>query len=215
MSALTIVLVYPELMGTYGDGGNAVALRARCTRRGIDAEVLAVHAPDPVPRTADVYLIGGAENASQTTASNLLRAEGEALGLSPRIDFAGNLFLTLPGADRSVPAWATGSHLDSVPQGGNYDGAAGVVAGLAVLKALRKAGRVPPRDIVLAAFRAEETSSWYHGDFGGHIGSRDDGSNPGCRRDQGGRAASQDHPSRRIWHLGVCLRSGQPTLHGL
>jgi N-carbamoyl-L-amino-acid hydrolase len=105
-------------------------------------------------------------------AHDLLRAEGEALGLSPRIDFAGNLFLTLPGADRSVPAWATGSHLDSVPQGGNYDGAAGVVAGLAVLKALRKAGRVPPRDIVLAAFRAEETSSWYHGDFGGHIGSR-------------------------------------------
>ena len=74
--ALSIVLVYPELMGTYGDGGNAVALRARCTRRGIDAEVLPVHAPDPVPRGADVYLIGGAENASQTTASSLLRAEG-------------------------------------------------------------------------------------------------------------------------------------------
>ena len=74
--ALTIVVVYPELMGTYGDGGNAVALRARCTRRGIDAEVLPVHAPDPVPRAADVYLIGGAENASQTTAAELLIAEG-------------------------------------------------------------------------------------------------------------------------------------------
>lgn len=110
--------------------------------------------------------------AGEQHAHDLLRAQGEALGLSPRIDFAGNLFLTLPGADRAAPAWATGSHLDSVPQGGNYDGAAGVVAGLAVLKALRTSGHVPARDIVLAAFRAEETSSWYHGDFGGHIGSR-------------------------------------------
>ena len=73
---MTVVVVYPELMGTYGDGGNALALTARCTRRGLRAEVLAVHAPDAVPRTADVHLIGGAENASQTTASQLLRAEG-------------------------------------------------------------------------------------------------------------------------------------------
>src|SRR6478609_7759868 len=70
-------------MGTYGDGGNAVALRARCTRRGIDATVVPVHAPDPVPRDADVYLIGGAENASQTTASKLLIAEG---GLRAAVD---------------------------------------------------------------------------------------------------------------------------------
>jgi len=81
--ALTIVLVYPELMGTYGDGGNAVALEARCTRRGIAAQVLPIHAPDPVPRDADVYLIGGAENASQTTASQLLLAEG---GLRAAVD---------------------------------------------------------------------------------------------------------------------------------
>lgn len=74
--ALTIVVVYPELMGTYGDGGNAVALRDRCTRRGIAAEVVAVHAPAAVPRGADVYLIGGAENASQTTAAALLADEG-------------------------------------------------------------------------------------------------------------------------------------------
>jgi len=71
-----IVVVYPGLMGTYGDGGNAVALRARCTRRGIDASIVAVHAPDPVPRDADLYLLGGSENASQAMASTLLRTEG-------------------------------------------------------------------------------------------------------------------------------------------
>lgn len=74
--AVRIVVVYPGLMGTYGDGGNAVALRARCTRRGIAAEVVAVQAPDPVPRDGDLYLVGGAENASQAMAAALLRAEG-------------------------------------------------------------------------------------------------------------------------------------------
>jgi CobQ-like glutamine amidotransferase family enzyme len=83
VAELSIVLVYPERMGTYGDGGNAVALAARCTRRGIAATVIEVHAPDPVPRSADVYLIGGAENASQTTAARLLRDEG---GLRAAVD---------------------------------------------------------------------------------------------------------------------------------
>ena len=51
-SVVRIGLVLPDVMGTYGDGGNAVALEARCARRGIAAEVVAVHAPDPVPRRA-------------------------------------------------------------------------------------------------------------------------------------------------------------------
>lgn len=105
-------------------------------------------------------------------AHDLLRAQGEALGLDAEVDFAGNLSLTLAGQDRSAPVWMTGSHLDSVPQGGNYDGAAGVVAGLAVLQALRAVDRRPLRDIVLVAFRGEEASSWYQGDFASHIGSR-------------------------------------------
>jgi CobQ-like glutamine amidotransferase family enzyme len=71
-----IVVVYPALMGTYGDGGNAVALRERLARRGLTAEITAVDAPGAVPRGADIYLLGGAENASQTTASRLLIAEG-------------------------------------------------------------------------------------------------------------------------------------------
>jgi len=119
---------------------------------------------------------GGVERdtfgAGEQHAHDLLLARGRALGLESSVDFAGNLWLTLPGRDRGAPAWVTGSHLDSVPQGGNYDGAAGVVAGLAVLQALRATGRQPRRDIVLAAFRAEEASSWYRGDFQSHVGSR-------------------------------------------
>ena len=52
--ALTIVVVYPELMGTYGDGGNAVALRARCTRRGacVDQAPAVMGAGIGTPRTS-------------------------------------------------------------------------------------------------------------------------------------------------------------------
>ena len=110
--------------------------------------------------------------AGEQYAHDLIHAEGRLLGLQCHTDFAGNLWMTLAGRDRSLPIWITGSHLDSVPQGGNFDGAAGVVAGLTVLKAIRETGTQPLRDIALAAFRAEEASSWYQGDFNSHIGSR-------------------------------------------
>jgi N-carbamoyl-L-amino-acid hydrolase len=110
--------------------------------------------------------------AGEQYAHDLIEQQAQAMGLMTRVDFAGNLWITLPGRNRSLAAWVTGSHLDSVPQGGNFDGAAGVVAGLAVLKALQRTGIEPARDIVLAAFRAEEASSWFRGDFSSHLGSR-------------------------------------------
>ncbi len=97
---------------------------------------------------------------------------GREHGLETAVDPAGNLYLTLRGRDASAPAWITGSHLDSVPEGGNYDGAAGVIAGLVVAAGLRRAGIVPARDVTVMAVRAEEASSWYAGSHQGHIGSR-------------------------------------------
>ena len=66
-------------------------------------------------------------------AHALVRAEAEALGLEITVDFAGNMYMTLPGSDRALPRIILGSHLDSVPQGGNFDGAAGVLCGMAVV----------------------------------------------------------------------------------
>jgi len=63
-----------------------------------------------------------------------------------------------------------GSHLDSVPQGGNYDGAAGVVAGLSVLSGLHAAGFEPPFDITVMAIRAEE-SAWFDVPYLGSAGA--------------------------------------------
>ena len=54
---------------------------------------------------------------------------GEA-GLTPATDAAGNLFLTLAGRDRALSPLLIGSHLDSQPTGGKFDGAAGVMAAL-------------------------------------------------------------------------------------
>jgi len=101
-------------------------------------------------------------------AHDLMQGIGQTLGLEKRIDAAGNLYLTLPGRDRSLPAIMTGSHLDSVPEGGNYDGAAGVVAGMAMLARWHRAGRQPNRDITVMGVRAEELS-WFPAPY---IGSR-------------------------------------------
>ena len=94
-------------------------------------------------------------------AHDLVRAEAEAIGLECKVDGAGNLTMTLPGADRAAKQIVLGSHLDSVPQGGNFDGAAGVLAGLATVAGMRRAGFVPARDITVIAIRAEEAGAWF------------------------------------------------------
>lgn len=105
-------------------------------------------------------------------AHDLLTDVARSLDLEIRCDGARNLYVTLPGADRDVPGWMTGSHLDSVPRGGNYDGAAGVVAGITVLHAIRHSNFLPSRDITLMAIRAEEAGSWFRGKHKSLLGSR-------------------------------------------
>ncbi len=71
-AVLKIALVYPELLGTYGDGGNALVLAERARRRGLDVEVEVVTIDDDVP-TASVYLLGGGEDGPQRLGADLLR----------------------------------------------------------------------------------------------------------------------------------------------
>lgn len=104
----------------------------------------------------------------ENAAHDLAIAEGQRLGLEVARDAACNLYVTWPGTDRAAPRVMLGSHFDSVRHGGNFDGAAGVLAALAALSALRATGFVPRADITVAAFRCEE-AVW----FGlGLIGSR-------------------------------------------
>ncbi|MDF0532070.1 glutamine amidotransferase [Tsukamurella sp. 8F] len=71
-STLVIGLVLPDVMGTYGDGGNALILRQRARMRGYEAEVLPITLGDPVPATCDLYTLGGAEDNAQRLATRHL-----------------------------------------------------------------------------------------------------------------------------------------------
>lgn len=76
--------------------------------------------------------------------------------LTAATDAAGNLFLTLAGRDRAVPPVLVGSHLDSQPTGGKFDGAAGVMAALEAAVSLGESGETPARDVIVVAWMNEE-----------------------------------------------------------
>jgi CobQ-like glutamine amidotransferase family enzyme len=69
---LTIGLIYPELLGTYGDGGNALVLAERARRRHVEAEIINVGINNDMP-DASIYLLGGGEDGPQRLGVDLLR----------------------------------------------------------------------------------------------------------------------------------------------
>lgn len=89
-------------------------------------------------------------------AHNLLVEKMKRYGFDIRRDLIGNVFARLPGKDPSLPVIGTGSHIDTVPQGGNFDGVVGVLCGLYALTQF-KAGELK-RGLELVIFRAEESS---------------------------------------------------------
>ena len=91
-----------------------------------------------------------------------------AAGLAPRIDAVGNIFARRAGREDGLAPVGFGSHLDSVPNGGRFDGPLGVLAALEVVRSLNDAGMITRRPIDLICFAAEES-----GRFGlGTLGSR-------------------------------------------
>ncbi len=70
-TVLNVCVLYPELLGTYGDGGNGLVLAERARRRGVEAALTLVGLRDVVP-AADVYLLGGGEDGPQRLACDLL-----------------------------------------------------------------------------------------------------------------------------------------------
>lgn len=77
-------------------------------------------------------------------------------GMSVRIDAAGNLIGTYPGLAVDAPALVTGSHIDTVPSGGRYDGALGVMAGLEVVRVLQENQLQLHHPVEVIAFADEE-----------------------------------------------------------
>lgn len=75
VAVLSIAVLYPDLLGTYGDGGNVAVLRARAQARDIEVAVVAVTIGSLVP-PASLYLLGGGEDGPQRLACDLLSDGG-------------------------------------------------------------------------------------------------------------------------------------------
>ena len=104
----------------------------------------------------------------EQVARDIMAKVATEIGLVVEDDAAGNLYMTLKGKKAGAKPVIIGSHIDSVAQGGNFDGAAGVVSGLIACASLIEAGITPSCDIKIMGIRAEE-SAWFGVSY---IGSR-------------------------------------------
>jgi len=116
--------------------------------------------------------------------------------LPSRIDSVGNIFITLPGSNPSLPAIATGSHIDAIPNAGAYDGAVGVLAGLEVLRGVRESGFHPRRSIELIMFTSEEPTRFGIGCLGSRMLAGSTGADQArALRDAGGNSLESLRPA--------------------
>jgi len=99
-------------------------------------------------------------------ARRIFIAWGEALGLTASVDRLGNLFLRHEGSEPGLAPVLTGSHMDSQPKGGRFDGIYGVIAGLEAVQALREAGITTRRPIEVVAWTNEEGGRFAPGCMG-------------------------------------------------
>jgi CobQ-like glutamine amidotransferase family enzyme len=150
-SVVDIALIYPELLGTYGDGGNALVLARRLERRGIANRVLQIGIHDPVPRSAAIYLLGGGEDAPQFTALDTLRTSG---ALAAGVD-AGAVLLAVCAGYQLVGTSLSG------PAGTTIDG-------LGILDAATS--RAPSRLVGEVAVRDEQLDTGWLVGFENHRG---------------------------------------------
>lgn len=100
-----------------------------------------------------------ADRAGRDYVMNLMRAAKLEVG----IDYGGNIVGRRAGRAPELPAVLSGSHIDSVPDGGNYDGTVGVLAAIEVAQTLLEAGVVTRHPLEVVVFQNEE---------GGTVGSR-------------------------------------------
>ncbi|MFC4452386.1 allantoate amidohydrolase [Deinococcus sonorensis] len=116
--------------------------------RRIDELCLLTEVPGTITRT---FL---SETARQMHAA--LSGWAADLGLSAQVDEAGNWRARLPAAGPDAPTFYIGSHLDTVPDGGKYDGLLGVALGLALAGAVRASGQALPYHLEVLGFSEEE-----------------------------------------------------------
>jgi ureidoglycolate amidohydrolase len=141
--------------------GTTVAVDIERVMAELDA--LACESDAPAPAVTRVLY-----TPADLAARELIKTLAVQAGLSVHVDPIGNTFARWEGQQPELPAVATGSHIDAIPDSGRYDGTVGVLGGLEAIRALKRAGYKPRRSIELVMFTSEEPTR-----FGlGCVGSR-------------------------------------------
>ncbi|ADC50007.1 allantoate amidohydrolase [Alkalihalophilus pseudofirmus OF4] len=117
-------------------------------------------------KTADGGVTRFVYTEEERQAKELFISWIKEAGLEVREDGFGNLFAKYTGEDPDLPAVMTGSHLDSVPNGGYFDGPLGCISSFMAIEALMKEGKRPKRSIEFVIFVNEEGSRFNNGIFG-------------------------------------------------
>ena len=152
----------------------------------LDREIEALAAISEVPAPVVTRVLF---SEADLAARHYVRGLCQAAGLETRVDAAGNEFARWTGADPALPAVATGSHIDAIPNAGRFDGVVGVLGGLAAIRDLRRAGYQPRRSLELITFTAEEPTRFGLGCLGSRLlGGVMDPLAAGALRDRDGRS---------------------------
>jgi N-carbamoyl-L-amino-acid hydrolase len=108
-------------------------------------------------------------SADDLRARAWLKELATAEGFEVRDDAVGNIFIRWHGTEPTLPAVATGSHIDAIPHAGMYDGTVGVLGGLEAMRALKRSGLRPRRSIELVMFTSEEPTRFGIGCLGSRL----------------------------------------------
>ena len=139
-----------------------LAINEQRLQRQIDELAAISEAPAPIVTRV---LFSEADLRGRAFVKNLCRE----LELVLREDAVGNLFARWEGTGTNLPAIATGSHTDAIPNAGRYDGVVGVLGALEAMSALKSAGFQPKRAIELIVFTAEEPTRFGLGCLGSRL----------------------------------------------
>ena len=131
-------------------------------QREIDELALISENPPPVVTR---ILFSEADLRGRKFVKKLCRAAGLLL----REDAVGNVFARWEGTEKKLPAIATGSHIDAIPNAGKFDGVVGVLGALEAIRALKKSGFQPRRSIELIVFTSEEPTRFGIGCLGSRL----------------------------------------------
>lgn len=136
-----------------------------------------IHRLSHIGKIGDTGVCRLALSKEDREAAELVKGWFEEAGLDVRIDAFGNLIGRMEGKNPDAPVLMLGSHIDSQPYGGRFDGAAGVLGALEVAQTFAEQGFVPEMPVEIAAFCDEEGCRFNKGLFGvrGILGKLEEG----------------------------------------